>query len=391
MPMHALKHPSHHRSWVEIDLGAIRYNMRRFHELVGPDVQIMPSVKANAYGHGAAVVAPVFVQEGAERLLVATLQEAQQIRDIGARLHLIGAPLPEEIPAAVEMGLCLSIHEPDIARLISLEAVHQNRVAVVHLKIDTGMGRLGVLPEEVAEVAAFLHGLPGIELEGVFMHFADASDEAYSLLQLQRFKQAISILEEEGIHVPVRHASSSASAVLYPESHFDIIRPGAGLYGYQSPGWLRQRFPLRPVMSWKCIVVQVKDYPEGSHLGYNRTFTTRRPTKVAVLPVGYADGYVREFSNRAQVLIRGRRAPIVGMISMDYAMADVTEFDDVTIGSEVTLLGKDGNDEITAEELSEHAGTIPYVVTTCIGHRIGRSVIDSDPDQPSSESPTTRR
>lgn len=374
---HALPHPSYHRTWIEVSLGAVGENVHRFRELVGPGVEIMPCVKANAYGHGAVDVARAALAAGATRLVVATCLEGQELRDAGLTcpIHILGASLPEEIGPAIDSHLTLSLHELELARLVSLEAVRAGRTVRVHLKIDTGMGRLGILPEEAPDAAAQLAALPGLELEGLFMHFADAGDEAYSLHQLARFNDAIAALKTAGVTVPLIHAASSSAAVLYPQARFDIIRPGCATYGYHSPGWLKARFPVAPALAWRCVVVQLKDYPPGRHLGYNRTFTTRRPTRVAVLPVGYADGYLREFSNRADVLIHGRRAPVVGMISMDYTMVDATDLPEVHVGSHVALIGADGAERVTVEELAEHANTIPYCITSGIGRRAGRCTV----------------
>ncbi len=379
MAFEHLRHPSYHRSWVEVDLSAIAENARHFAQHISSDVGMMPEVKADAYGHGAIAVSRTLLDNGCRRLAVATVLEGEELRVSGimAPIHILGASLPEEIEPALRNDLTLSLHDMGLAELISAEALNQNKTARVHLKIDTGMGRLGVLPENVLAAAQKIIELPCLSLEGIFMHFADASDESYSHSQLERFNKAISNLEEAGIDVPVKHAASSIGAILYPEAHFNLIRPGAGIYGFHSPGWVNSEFPVAPAMSWYCVVIQVKDYPAGLSLGYNRTFTTRRPTRIAVLPVGYADGYLIAFSNKAEVLINGKRAPVVGMISMDYAMVDVTEMTDVTVGTKVTLVGKDGDNRITVEELAAHANTIPYIITTCLGRRPGRCYIQS--------------
>ncbi len=369
-----LNHPSFKRSWVEVDLSAIKENISRFAKLVGGAKHIMPAVKADAYGHGAIAISRVALDAGCERLAVATVLEGEELRvaGINSYIHILGSSLPEEIPIALEDDMTLSIHEIDAARIINDEAGKLGKIAKVHLKVDTGMGRLGILPENILFAARSIDVLPNLELEGLFMHLADASDEPYSLRQLSRFKEAIDSLEDVGINVPIKHATSSTGAILFKETHYDMIRPGAGIYGFHSPTWIRDLFPLSPAMSWHCVVIQVKDYPPGLSLGYNRTFTTHRPMRIAVLPIGYADGYLREFSNHADVLINGRRAPVVGMISMDYTMADVTDIEGVKTGTEVTLIGRQGNEEITVEELADHAETIPYIITTCLGRRPGR-------------------
>ncbi len=369
-----LNHPSFQRSWVEVDLSAIRSNIEQFAALVGGAEHIMPAVKADAYGHGAVAVSRTALDTGCDRLAVATVLEGEELRvaGINADIQILGSSLPAEIPLALELDLILSIHEVGAIRLINAEAAKLGVNARVHLKIDTGMGRLGILPENILFAARSISAMPNLELEGLFMHFADASDEPYSQRQLSRFNQALSILEEVGIVVPVIHAASSTAAILHPESHYTLIRPGAGIYGFHSPTWTQEALPLTPAMSWHSVIVQVKDYPPGLSLGYNRTFTTRRPTRIAVLPIGYADGYLRSFSNHVDVLISGRRAPVVGMISMDYTMVDVTELDDIEIGTEVTLIGSEGDDAIRVEELADKGDTIPYIITTCLGRRPGR-------------------
>lgn len=374
MSMAELDHPSRHRTWIEIDLGAVTHNTQEFVRLVGPGCIVMPAVKADAYGHGAVRVARAVLAGGARRLAVATCLEGQTLREagIGVPIQVLGAAFPEEVRTAVKYSLTLSLHELEIARLVSIEAALSGTLIPVQFKVDTGMGRLGILPENVAGSAMEIASLPGLRFEGVFMHFAEASDDAYSALQLQRFMDACAQLEHMGVHGVLRHAASTTAAVLYPHARLDMIRPGCGIYGYHSPAWLADLLPVRPAMTWKSAVIQVKEYPPGANLGYNRTFTTRRPTRVAVLPVGYADGYRREFANRAEVLLRGRRVPVVGMISMDYTMVDITGMDGIEPGAEAVLLGAQGEDRITAEELAEWGNTIPYCITSGIGPRVGR-------------------
>ena len=369
-----LNHPSYQRSWVEVDLTAIKENLIRFGDLVGGTEYIMPAVKADAYGHGAIAISRVALDAGCKRLAVATVLEGEELRVAGINtdIQILGSSLPDEIPLALQYNMILSIHEVGAISVINTEAGKLGVKARVHLKVDTGMGRLGILPENILFAARSIDAMPNLVLEGLFMHFADSSDEPYSFSQLSHFNKAISILEDVGIDIPVKHAASSIGAILYKDAHFDLIRPGAGIYGFHSPTWMRDSFPLIPAMSWHSVVIQVKDYPPGLSLGYNRTFITRRPSRIAVLPIGYADGYLRSFSNHVDVLINGARAPIVGMISMDYSMADITEIEDVKIGTDVTLIGKDGAEEITVEELADNANTIPYIITTCLGRRPGR-------------------
>ncbi len=351
--------------------------MRRLRKLVGPGVMIMPSVKADAYGHGAIAISHACVSAGADRIAVATCEEGEELRAAGVHvpIHILGTSLPEEIAGAVAAGLALNLHELDLAKVVSLEATKQDRRTVVHLMIDTGMGRLGIPPEQAPEAALAIKCMPNIELEGACMHFAQADDREYSMAQLDRFKHALEGLRRARVDLPLCHAAASTAAIFYPEARFDMIRPGAAVYGFLNPMNLRKQFPVIPALSWRCAVVQIKTYPAGASLGYMRSFTTSRESRIAILPLGYADGYPREVSNHAQVLIKGRRAPVVGMISMDYTMVDVTELEDVSVGSEVILIGRDGDDEICVEELAAHAGTIPYCITTRLGRRPGRCYV----------------
>ena len=376
MGMDDLPHPSLHRSWVEIDLGAVRKNVRRFREAAGSGVMIMPALKANAYGHGAEAVARAALAGGADRFAVATCLEGLELREagIGVPIQVLGASFPEEVRPAVRLGLILSIHELSLAQQIAIEATSAGKVVPIHLKIDTGMGRLGILPENVATATRKLASYPGLIVEGAFMHFADAGNQAYSRIQLERFRQALDDMADAGKPDLIRHAANTTAAPLHPESRLDLIRPGAGIYGYADPDGIAREAGLESVMAWRSSVIQVKEYPAGFPLGYNRSFITRRPSRIAVLPTGYADGYRREFSNRARVIIRGRRAPVVGIVSMDYAMADVTDMpeEELAPGTVATLLGTDGGERITAEELAGWGGTIPYCVTTGINSRVGR-------------------
>ncbi len=369
-----LSHPTLHRSWVEINLQAVADNLRHFRQIVGPHPLLMPAVKADAYGHGAVPIAQAAIAGGANRLAVATAHEGQILREagIGLPIQILGATLPEEVNLAVHYNLTLSVHELYIAQLAALAAHKENRTVPLHLKIDSGMGRLGILPEDAVAAAAEIASYPGIRLEGVFMHFADPADLPYSRWQIDEFNRATRALEAAGVKNFLRHASSSGAILLHQDAHFDLVRPGCGIYGYLSPGWLAHEQRFTPVMTWKSTVIQIKDYPPGRNLGYSRTYTTRRPTRVAVLPVGYADGFRREFSNRGFVLIRGRRAPVVGMVSMDYTIVDVTEIPDLEVGAVATLLGEDREERITAEEMAEWGQTIPYCLTTGIGSRVGR-------------------
>jgi alanine racemase len=376
--MEKLAHPSEHRTWVEIDPGAVRHNLMAFRRHLGPDVRIMPCIKSDAYGHGALEIAPVLLAAGADRLAVATAWEGEVLRQagIGVPIQVLGALFPEEVELAVRNHLIISAHDLYIPRLASLAASELEVTVQVHLKVDTGMGRLGVLPAMAVTLAREISNLPSLNLEGLFMHYAVADDPDYRRRQTELFRTVGREMESAGLEGLLYHAASSSAIVSDPDTWFDLVRPGAGIYGYLSPASLRQDFPLRPAMAWRTSVIHLKDYPTASSLGYNRTYHTSVPTRVAVLPLGYADGYRREYSNRARVLVKGKLAPVVGMVSMDYTMVDVTGIREVGVGTQVTLMGNDGENNISAEELAEWGGSIPYCVTTGLGPRVTRTFLE---------------
>jgi alanine racemase len=360
------------RSWLEIDLDAITANTGRFRELGGGRVQVFAVVKADGYGHGAVEVSKAALAGGATRLAVADVREALELRRAGlaAPVHILGAILPAEVDTVVEHGLIASVHGPELLIPLSRAAVRQGKLAVVHLKIDSGMGRLGIFPREALSVGETVRRLPGLHREGVYTHVSQPDDAAYTLAQLQTFDDVCRALTQASMPVPVRHAANSRTALCFPSAHYDALRPGLGLYGLCDDPAFRQKFPLRPALSWRTLVVHVKSYPPGHTLGYNRTFTTTRWTRVALLPVGYADGYRRSLSNRAQILVHGKRAPVIGMVSMDWTMADVSDMVGVEAGSVATLVGADGEERITIEDLASWMpGVIPYEIVTTLGGR----------------------
>ncbi|HEX8682547.1 MAG TPA: alanine racemase [Ardenticatenaceae bacterium] len=366
-------------TWIEVDLSAIAQNARRLKELVGPEVALLAVMKADAYGHGAVKVAQTALNNGASWLGVAAFPEAQLLRDAGidAPLLVMGYTPPWQARAALRLDLRVTLFSLDVARALSKAAVALEREARVHIKVDTGMHRLGLFPGEVLPFIRSIRDLPGLIVEGLFTHFsvADAGDEfyrEYTREQLRRFQTLLDELKAAGVHTPIVHAANSAATLTVPEARFDMVRPGIALYGLAPSPEVPLPSGFRPALSWKTQVAQVKELPPGSYVSYGATYRTEEACRIAVIPVGYADGFRRAPANWREVLVRGQRAPLVGRVTMDQTMIDVTAIPGVRQGDEVVLIGPQGNDRITAEEVAERLGTIPYEVVSEILARVPR-------------------
>lgn len=351
--------------------------MRAIKNILQPQTQVMAVVKANAYGHGAVPVARTALANGATWLGVATLDEALKIRQegINAPLLILGYTPPEDAGQVVEADISQTVFSLEQAISLSRAAAKAGVKARLHLKIDTGMGRLGMLPQQALPLIMAINDLPNIYLEGLFTHFAsaDAADKSYTRRQLGLLRQLLKQLEERGITFPWIHAANSGAIIDLPETHFNLVRAGIILYGhYPSKEVCWQRLALKPVMALKTRVVQVKELPAGSYVSYGCTYTTSAPSRVATLPVGYADGYSCLLSNRAQVIIRGRRVPVIGRVCMDQCMVDVTSVPETQVCDEVVLLGRQGDSVVTAEEVAAWMGTINYEVLCLISGRVPR-------------------
>jgi alanine racemase len=359
-----------------IDLSAIEHNLGMVRAAVGPEVKILAVVKADAYGHGMIEVARVVRASGAEWLGVGSVWEGKRLRDasIGGPILVLGPTAPRESPLLIRYGLSQVISSPELAEALSAEARRKKTEAGVHLKIDSGMGRLGVRPEESLDFCQFLSRLPGLRLEGLMTHFAtaDFQDKGYARHQLGRFQEIADLLQAKGFQFPLRHAANSAAIIDLPESHLDLVRPGIMLYGcYPSPA-VSHSLPLRPALTFRTEVGDLKSLRPGESVSYGRSFVASRSTQIAVLPVGYADGYDRGLSNRSHVILRGQQAPVIGTICMDMTAVDVTDILDVGKGDEVVLFGRQGDVEISAEDIASLLGTIPYEVLCSIGGRVER-------------------
>ncbi|HID89646.1 MAG TPA: alanine racemase [Anaerolineae bacterium] len=365
-------------TWVEIDLEAIAHNVRQIKEIVGPEVEILAVLKADAYGHGAITVARTALNNGASFCGVASLNEAIRLREAGidAPILVLGYTPAWLAREALRYDITLTLYDPDLARAFSRAAIDLRRTARVHIKVDTGMGRLGLLPDQVVPFVEESRGLPGLDLEGIFTHFsvADEPDLSYTRWQLSQFREVLRRLETIGVTFRYIHCANSAATLRLPESRFNMVRLGLAMYGLQPSPHVPLPPGFRPALAWKTTIAQVKTLPPGSYVSYGNTYRTKGWETIAVIPVGYADGFRRAPTHWQTVLVRGQRAPIVGRVCMDQTMINVTHIPNVRVGDEVVLIGRQGNDGITAEEVAEWLGTINYEVISEILARVPRVV-----------------
>ena len=360
-------------AWAEIDLRALRHNYEEIKKNIRGGVKLCAVVKADAYGHGAVAVARVAVEAGASYLAVATLGEAIELREAGftTPILLLGLVLPDEARDIVDYDVTQVVCELPLAEAISREAVRQHKVAKVHLKVETGMGRIGIRPEEIGALAAKVKALPNIEIEGMFSHFAmaDSKDKTYTKGQLAKFEQALEAVKAAGVTLKLRHIAESAAILEIPEAHYDMVRAGVIQYGMWPSDEVTHPIELRPVMKLCAKVVFLKTLHKGESIGYGRQFIAARESRIATLPLGYADGYIRAYGNGGSVSFGGRRATIAGRVCMDQVMVDVTDLPDVEEGDTAVLFG---DDDITADEAAGWLNTINYEVTCLVSPRVPR-------------------
>ena len=365
------------RAW--IDLAALEHNVRLALRLAGPARRVLAVVKADAYGHGAIRVARAAIAAGATKLGVATPGEVRSLRaeGIAAPVLLLSEAAPERAAEMTRLGCALTLYTLAYAAALEREAQLAGRRVVVHIKVDTGMGRLGIAPADVLQFVARLHDFPHLVLEGIMAHPSEAELPAspVTALQIATFRSVCAAVEAMAGPVRWRHIANSA-LLLLGDPEGNLVRPGIMLYGAAPSPAVPHAGELRPVMRLTTAVAFLKRVSSGTPLGYGGTFTTRRESLIATLPVGYADGYRRAFSNRASVIVRGRRAPIVGTVCMDLCLADVTDIPGTAVGDEVVLLGSQGDEQITADELAAHADTISYEIFCGIGPRVPRVYSD---------------
>ena len=377
-------------NWAEIDLAAYRHNIVELRRATRPEAGFMAVVKANGYGHGAVAVARVALESGADRLGVARLHEAVELREagIGAAILIFGPTPPEEVTTLLDLDLTQAVFTRESAEAVAIRASSLGRRLRVHVKVDTGMGRLGLLASEpgaeeatrsaanhrFSEVVA-VAGLPGLEMEGLFTHFAtaDHADKTYADRQMRRFLELADRLRQQGIEFPLTHAANSAALIDMPDSHLDLVRPGIATYGlYPSAEVDREKVDLKPVMAWKAHIIQLKQVPAGFGVSYGITYETPRPTTLATVAVGYADGLRRGLSNRGEMLVGGLRVPIVGRVCMDLTLLDVGEVPAVAVGDEAVILGRQGDEILTADEMASTLDTINYEIVSTITSRVPR-------------------
>ncbi len=364
----------------EIDLAALANNYQELRRLAAPSAKMMAVVKADGYGHGAVRVSQIALENGADWLAVARISEVKQLREGGieAPLLLFGICFPEYIAYLVENSVRASVSTLASAKSLSEKAGQLGVRLKIHIKVDTGMGRLGVATEEVrrtVQTVLDIEALPHLEVEGLYTHFAcaDTADKGSANMQLTLFKELLAELDRHNFEVLLRHAANSAATIELPESHLDLVRPGIAQYGlWPSGDTNRSLIDLKPVMSLKSRIIQLKEVPAGFKISYGSTYETPERTRIATVPVGYADGYPRLLSSRGVMLVRGVRVPVVGRVCMDLTMIDVGGVEGVESGDEVVWMGQQGTEKISAEELAASVQTINYEIATSITSRVER-------------------
>ncbi len=362
--------------WIEVDLDAIRHNVESFRRLSGPSCRILAVVKSQAYGHGALAVSRAALEAGASWLAVARVREGVQLRrgGITAPILLLGPAAPSEFATAIDHDVCLTLVDAEQARLVSEVAVSRGKIAGVQAKLDTGLSRYGASLDELRELLRAIEGLPALRLEGLFSHFATADDPdtSFAASQVERFQRAVEQLEAEGSHIPMLHMAASAGTLAMEGSRLDMVRVGLSLYGLYPASHLASVAELRPALSVRSRVARLLSLKPGDSVGYGRSFIADRPVRAALVSMGYADGLPRSHSNRGAVLIGGRRAPIIGRISMDLCVVDVGQCGEVQVGDPVTVIGRQGDECISCDEFATTSGTISYEVLTSLGFRMPR-------------------
>lgn len=363
-------------STAQVDLAAVEHNYRQMRAFLGRQTRLMAVVKADAYGHGAVPVSKRLLAAGAEWLGVAQVQEAVELRlaEIRAPILLLQGIRPEQAPHVVEFDLTPLVFQADVLQALSALGAKLGKTIPVHIKVDTGMSRLGVLMQDLAGFFELALRLPGIRVQGLCSHFASSEqpDSALTRLQKERFAEALALAAGKQLPIEIRHLGNSAAAILDSSTHYDMVRLGIALYGAHPAPQTQGKVELRPALSWRTSLHQVKELPPDTPVSYGATFRTDRRSRIGILPVGYEDGLSRSFSNNCEVLVKGQRCPVVGTVCMDLAMVDVTDVPDARAGDDVVLIGEQLGEKITAEEMGARIGTIPYEILCGLGRRVAR-------------------
>lgn len=363
-------------TWAEIDLNAVRHNLGCIRSLVNNGAKVMGVVKANAYGHGIVRISRILVEEGIDYLGVATVDEALVLRKNGISVPILvlGSVLEDEARVAAEHDITLTLCDRNLLGILAnIADKKENLRPKVHIKIDTGMGRIGVWHEEAISFIKEVYSEKRIDLEGVYTHFSSAGrDRIVTNMQINFFEDIISAIEGMGINVKYKHAANSIAIVDWKASHLNLVRTGILLYGVYPKEIFRQNFNLKPVMSLKTKIVFLKETPPGRSISYGRTYITQKPTRIATVPIGYADGYGRILSNRAEALVRGQSVRVVGIVTMDQTLLDVGHVKDVKLGDEVVLIGEQDGIQNPIEKVAKLGGTIPYELLSAITDRVPR-------------------
>ncbi|TAJ26331.1 MAG: alanine racemase [Nitrospirae bacterium] len=359
-----------------IDFAALAHNLDIVRRHLTAPCEILAVVKADAYGHGAVAVAQRLLRLGVPRFGVATIQEGATLRDAGiqAPILVMGALLPNQLPDVIAHTLTPVVHDSATADALADLARSRPEPYPIHIKVDTGMGRLGLAPEAVLPLLQSPCCKGPLRVEGLMTHLADADggDPGYTEAQIARFRTVVAQADAAGLSIPLLHTANSAAILCHPSSHFNLVRPGIMLYGYQSALRGQAAPDLHPVLTLSTTIVQINRLTSGESVGYNRAYRASRPSRIAILPIGYADGYNRALSSRGHVLLKGRQAPVVGRVCMDMTLVDVTDIPDAGPGDEAVLIGRQGTARITADDMAQWLGTIPYEVLCAIGPRVAR-------------------
>ena len=367
------------RTWAEINLDALEHNIRQVRKITNPNAQIMAVVKADAYGHGVAECAELLLENGADRLGVATLNEAIELRRLfyDVPILILGSSLESETDELVKNDITPNVYMTEFAKALSDSAVKQKKTVKVHIKLDTGMSRIGFPVgdgdnSEIIEEIIAISKLPNLEIEGIFSHFAtsDEVDTQYTHLQFKRFMSVCDTLNERGLEIPIKHICNSAGIMMYPEYHLDMVRPGVILYGmYPSNDVDKSKLDLKYVMSLKSIITYVKEIEPGRGVSYGKEYIANNVAKIATVPIGYADGYLRALAKKAKIAVGEKLFPIAGRICMDQCMIDVSDVNNINRGDEALIFG-DG--AVTVDDIARWLGTINYEITCMLGHRVPR-------------------